>query len=31
MSNQKPKGVGDVKITLKDLDDFFLILFIQKL
>lgn len=23
MSNQKPKGVGDIKVTLKDLDDFF--------
>lgn len=23
MSEQKPKGVGDVKITLKDVDDFF--------
>lgn len=23
MSNQKPKGVEDVKITLKDVDDFF--------
>lgn len=22
MSNQKPKGVGDVKITQKDVDDF---------
>lgn len=23
MSNQKPKGIGDVKITQKDVDDFF--------
>lgn len=23
MSEQKPKGVGDVKITQKDVDDFF--------
>ena len=22
MSNQKPKGIGDVKITQKDVDDF---------
>ena len=31
MSKQKPKGVGDVKITQKDVDDFFLTLFILML